>query len=154
MTVELWQELPGASSFSKASSATVGADGTYSMTRSARTNRQWYVTTGTLHSATITEQVSAAVTLLVTTGRRSVTVHGSVSPSHEGETVLVQRKLRGGWVTIARPQLNRRSRFAVRYSGTRRITETLRAVLPADGRNMRSVSSTVSGVLLGHARAG
>lgn len=156
MAVQLWQELAGGAAFSKAASTTVGSDGTYSFTApgTVNTNRQWYVTVGTLRSATLAEPVSAAVTLFVRTGRHSTTVHGTVAPSHAGDTVLLQRKLRRKWVTIARPVLSHHSRFSVRYSGGRRVKETLRAVLPADAKNMRSISSTVTAALPRHAGAG
>jgi hypothetical protein len=155
MAVQLWQQVAGDASFSKAASTTVGSDGTYSFTApgTVNTNRQWYVTVGALQSATLAEPVSAAVTLQVRTGRRSATVHGAVAPSHSGETVLLQRKLGRKWVTIARPVLSHDSRFSVRYGGGRRVKETLRAVLPADAKNMRSFSSTVNAMLPRHARA-
>lgn len=145
-TVELWQKAAGDRAFSDVGSATVGTDGTYSITAPATvdTNRQWYVVNGTLQSVTISEQVSAAVTLFVARTRHSASVRGAVSPSHAGETVLVQRKLRAKWRTIARPTLSHHSKFSVHYVGTPHIKATLRAVLPGDETNIRSQSPIVT----------
>jgi hypothetical protein len=136
--------------FTNVGSATVGSDDSYSITAPGRvdTNRQWYVVNGTLQSATISERVSAAVTLSVSRTRHSSTVHGAVTPSHGGETMLLQRKLGARWRTIARPKLSRGSTFAVHYLGAPRIKATLRAVLPADRMNIRSQSRAVTAVVL------
>ena len=151
----MWQEVASHTSFAKVGSTTVAADGRYSVAApgTIRTNRKWYVTTGTLQSATISERVSAVLTLFVRAGRRSATIHGGVTPSHAGEALLLQRRRGRRWVTIARPVLNPRSRFALRYGGAPRARATVRAVLRGDATNMRSVSKPVTAVLpsLGHA---
>jgi hypothetical protein len=157
VTVQLFQELAGATKFTQVAQATTGSDGSYSIVAPGKvqTDRTWYVTApGNLQSATISEQVAANVTLLVARARHSATVHGSVTPSHAGQPVMVQRRVRGKWVTIARPQLNDRSKFSVRYGHTPRVKATLRAVLAADSNNMRSVSSTVTAVVFPSATSG
>jgi hypothetical protein len=148
-TVQLFQEAAGEANFSQVGSATTGAAGDYSITApgAVQTDRQWYVTAATLRSATISEQVSAGVTLLVARGRNSAMVHGVVTPSHAGERVMLQRQERGKWTTIARLRLGSKSKFGVRYAGKPRVRATLRAVLPADSKNMRSVSASVTGVV-------
>jgi hypothetical protein len=148
--VDLWQKAAGDGAFTNVGSATVGSDNTYSIIAPGKvdTNRQWYVVNGTLRSATISEQVSAGITLRVSRKRHSSSVHGVVTPSHAGDKVLLQRKLRGKWNTIAHARLSRRSKFSVHYLGTPRITATLRAVLPGDATNIRSVSASVTAVVL------
>jgi hypothetical protein len=104
------------------------------------TNRSWYATADGVTSPTISESVSAIVTLAASHGRHGATLHGTVSPSHAGERVIVQRLVRGRWITVARPRLGRRSSFRIHV----RLHGKLHAVLPADSRNMRSVSARVS----------
>jgi hypothetical protein len=147
--VELWQKVAGGAAFTNVGSATVGSDGSYSIAApgTVDTNRQWYVVDGTLQSATISEQVSAGITLRSQRARHSATVRGAVTPSHAGERVLFQRKFRGTWETIARPKLSHRSTFSVELAGAPRITVTLRAVLPADQKNIRSVSKSLSALV-------
>jgi hypothetical protein len=148
--VDLWQEVAGANKFSQVGSTTVGSELTYSITApgTVDTNRQWYVTSGALQSATISEHVSAVVTLRLVRGRHSSRLHGSVTPSHAGEKVLLERKVQGKWVTIARLRLNKKSRFGIRFAGTPRVKATFRAVLSGDDRNIRSSSKSVTGVAL------
>jgi hypothetical protein len=156
MTVALWQELPGATSFSQVGNTTTAAAGDYSISApgTVQTNRQWYVTVGALQSATLSEQVAADVTLVVARGPHSATVRGAVTPKHAGERVMLQRQVRGKWITIGQPRLSRKSKFSVRYRGTPRVKATLRAVLGADSTNMRSVSSAVTAVVLPRVTAG
>jgi hypothetical protein len=150
VAVQLWQEVVGETKFSQVAQATTDATGAYSITApgDVHTNRQWYTTTGALQSTSLKEQVAADVTLLVKRGRHSATVRGAVTPSHAGESVRLQRKLRGKWITIAKPKLDRASNFSVRYAGKPRVKTTLRAVLLGDSTNMRSVSSTLTAVVL------
>jgi hypothetical protein len=150
VAVALWQEVAGESKFSQVGQVSTDATGAYSITApgDVKTDRQWYATAGTLQSTTVKEQVAADVTLLVKRGRHSATVRGTVTPSHAGDRVELQRKLRGRWITIAKPKLDRASRFSVRYAGRPRVKATLRAVLPPDSTNMRSLSSTLTAVVL------
>jgi hypothetical protein len=149
-SVDLWEQQAGATTFSNVVSSTIESDGTYSLTApgDVHTDRQWYVTSGTAQSSTITEQVAAGITLLIKRARRASTVHGAVTPSHAGEKVLLQRKVRGKWVTLTQPKLSKHSTFRVHYVGAPRIKATLRVVFPGDSKNMRSVSSAVTSVVL------
>jgi hypothetical protein len=146
-TVALWQRLPGQSAFGQVAQTTADASGAYTFTRPARhvqTNREWYVTAGGVQSTTMTQSVQAIVTLSSSARKhRRVRLTGSVSPSHRGETILLQRHSAGGWVTIAHLRLNRRSRFAL----TLRLAhgaQAVQATLPADSTNALSVSPPVT----------
>ena len=142
--VDLWQRLPGQSQFHKLLEQSTDGSGAYSITETPATNRQWYVTAGGLRSATVDQQVQALVTLKVhRTSGRSVTLTGAVSPSHARERVLLETGSGNNWTVIARPRLDRHSRFHVRFHTLSRRSGALRAVLPGDSRNMQSVSATV-----------
>jgi hypothetical protein len=147
MPVELWQQLPGQTRFSQVATATTDASGMYTITRDARqvqTDRQWYVTAGTVRSTTMTQQVRAIVTLAATAGARGSTIFaGHVSPSHKGELIGLQRHTVHGWRTIARARLTRASTFRLRHR-LGRGTALLRALLPADRMNVLSVSAPLS----------
>lgn len=132
-TVELWQELPG-KSFEQVAQTTTSGSGDYSFVRTAvTTNRKWHVTTGTVSSPTVSQQVLAVVTLM-----RSGRVH--VTPNHAGERVLIERRSGHAWKVFERPKLNRSSSAALALPPAR---FTLRAVLSADKRNARSISRVV-----------
>ncbi len=138
-TVALWQELPGGT-FTQVSETTTGANGDYSFLRSAvNTNRAWYATVGAIRSSTVSQEVRAAVTL-------TRSLHVSVSPNHAGERVVIQRRTKLGWKAIARLRLSRSSSTStmtvavlVRHGQSVR----LRAVLPADKRNVESFSRVI-----------
>jgi hypothetical protein len=136
--VVLWQELPGGS-FKQVAQTALDSSGGYSFVETAvNTNRAWYVTAGGIQSPTLSQEVSAIVTL---TG--ALRVH--VRPAHAGEKVLIQFKTAHGWKLLTRVKLNRSSRSSKSVSLTRfgHRTIRLRAVLPADSRNLRSLSSTI-----------
>jgi hypothetical protein len=136
--VELWQELPGASTFTRVAQTTTGAVGHYQFVRSGiETNRQFYVTMAGLRSMTLGQRVRAVVTLTLS-GLRA---RGHVGPDHAGERVLLeQRKLApaSGWSVIARPLLSADSTYSVRLPGSGQID--FRTVFRGDRRNVRSVS--------------
>jgi hypothetical protein len=140
--IALWQRLPGQAQFKQMAQASTDASGGYSITRGAghvQTNREWYVTAGAARSTTISQQVQAVVTLAL----RGRTLTGSVSPSHARERVIVERKSGSHWLTIARPRLSRRSRFAIRLPVPITRSVLLRAVLQADARNVLSISPSL-----------
>jgi hypothetical protein len=146
--IALWQRLPGGR-WKRAGHASTDAAGDYSIKLAhgtVMTNRKWYVAGGGIDSSTLSEGVAAAITLAASRNAQSATVYGHVTPSHRGERVLLQRLVNGAWVTIAKPQLDHRSGFAVHYAYAPHVKATLRAVLGADSRNIRSVSRTVTAV--------
>lgn len=132
-TVQLWQELPGEHTFTKDGTATTDVSGNWSLTVRPMTNRKFYVTADGIQSVTISQPVMAVVTLAGTAFR----LHGRVTPRHARERVWVQRAAGTAWLTIARPRLNRKSRFSWRSRG---LHSAVRVLLPADRRNARSIS--------------
>jgi hypothetical protein len=103
------------------------------------TDRSWYATADGVTSTTISEPVSAIVTLAASRTRHGATLHGAVTPSHVGERVLIQRLVAGRWVTVARPRLGRRSRYRVHV----RLHGKLQAVLRSDSVNALSTSAEI-----------
>lgn len=145
--VVLWQRLPGESQFQQIATATTDASGKYTIKRTARhvdTDREWYVTVGAARSPTLSQGVAAVVALEATAGAHGSTIFaGHVSPAHRGERILLERRSAGGWITIARPRLSRRSSFHVGHRLGRGIV-VLQAVLPPDSLNVRSASRTLT----------
>lgn len=149
-TATLWQVLPGAAA-KDIGSTTTSSTGAYSFTRprgNVTTDRTFYVTVGDARSVSVAESVTAKVTLsrargTVRVGRR-VVLHGTVAPSHHGETVLLQRRSGGHWRTLRRTRLGARSRVSVKLTFTREGSVRLRLVLPADSRNAKSSSHALA----------
>ncbi|HWE32806.1 MAG TPA: hypothetical protein VG410_04925 [Solirubrobacteraceae bacterium] len=136
-TIQLWQELAGDNAFSKDGTATTDGSGNWSITVAAgtvMTNRSWYATGDGLRSATISERVSAIVTLR---GAGAATLHGSVTPAHPRARVRLQQLSGSKWVTIARTRLSRHSAFSFARAG---IHGTVRVLVAADKENALSVS--------------
>jgi hypothetical protein len=134
-TVELWEKLPRSTAFKPVAQALMGTVGQYQFVRNGiHTNRQWYVTAGTVRSATIQEKVHAIVSLTRSLGVR-------VSPNHAGEWVLIQKRTGRGWKLIARLRLGRASSTGAPPAGALGSrTITVRAVFSGDARNVLSVS--------------
>jgi hypothetical protein len=140
--VTLWQRLRGQGQATQTAQATTDVTGSWSATLpsgSVMTDRSWYATADGVTSSTISEAVSAIVILVASHGRHGATLQGTVTPSHAGQRILVQRRVGRRWVTVARPRLGRHSRFRLHV----RVHGKLQAVLPADSLNMRSVSPQI-----------
>lgn len=135
-TVQLWQKLAGAHSFSKDGTATTDVSGNWSMSLAAgkvMTNRSWYAVADGLQSSTISEPVSARIVLHA----RATKLYGLVSPVHARERVALQRLSGRRWVTVERVRLTRRSSFSFRRKGVR---GSVRVLLASDKENALSVS--------------
>ncbi|HWF52463.1 MAG TPA: alkaline phosphatase family protein [Solirubrobacteraceae bacterium] len=145
--VVLWHRLPSWRRFHRVGSTRTGRLGDYRFVRAegvVATNRRWYVVAGGRRSRTITQRVRAVVTLSSSNASPAstddVTLSGSVTPSHAGDTVIVEQAAAGSWVPIARTRLD----YTSHYAGVHRFPTDgpveLRAVLPGDRRNIRSYS--------------
>jgi hypothetical protein len=111
-------------------------------------DQAWYVTANGLHSATLRQRVRALVALSASSPSARVgtalALHGHVTPSHAGNTVLVEQTRGGGWRVIARPRLDKSSSYTVSHRFAQQGRVRLRVVLPADARNTTSVSPTLT----------
>ena len=148
--VILWRELAHQSSFEQVAQTTTDSAGRYSFTLkqgAVMADQAWYVSSGTVHSATVQQHVTALVALATsarsTSVGRTVVLRGHVTPSHAGEVVLVEMRSGGAWRVIARPRLGRGSSYVVSHRFARAAAVQFRVVLRSDGRNVRSTSRTV-----------
>jgi hypothetical protein len=137
--VLLWQRLPNGT-LKEVAQTTTATSGEYEFVRDGvETNRQWYVNvSGTGVTSSAVEQEVRAVVML------TPQLHLRVTPNHAGERALIERLTNRGWNVIARVKLPRSS-AGVDLSLPVRSGETseVRAVLPADTRNIRSVSNVI-----------
>ncbi len=147
--VVVYQQLPGQGAFTKLATTTTDASGGYTITQgSVQTDSKWYVAAGDQHSTTVAESVYAVVTLSragsATARRRTVVLSGRVKPAHQGQRLLLEQLRPDGWRLIARPRLDSRSGYAIVHTFANDGVMHLRAVLPADQRNLRSFSRVIS----------
>jgi len=159
--IVLWRLLPGWRQFHRVLVTRTDASGAYTILRPPRVtqiNEEWYVTahdarshaaTGRdLLSRTVYHRVHALVALSASAthaipGAR-LRFSGAVSPSHSGARILFQHLMTGGWRTIASPRLNDGSKFTASYRFPRAGSPQVRALLPADERNIQSSSSSLT----------
>ncbi len=152
--VRLWHRINPAARFTPLGSRVADAAGRYEFDRAdgvVTTNRNWYVVDGGQRSATVNEKVSALVTVTGPTGSNLVTgarytFSGSVSPSHKGARVLLQRQSASGdgqaWTTIDSGRVGA-SGYAIVHRFRAAGDANLRVLLPADRRNLASGSDVL-----------
>ncbi len=147
-TVDLFEQPAGQSTFTDVAQTQTTASGAYSFARAVQTNAKWYAKSIGIQSPAVAESVLAVIALHPSSVRpkagAKVMLSGTIAPSHAGERVALQRLLGGRWVTIARPRLGARSRFAIAQKMRKHASTRFRVVLAADARNARSVSGTVT----------
>jgi hypothetical protein len=149
-TVVLWRELAGQSSFTQVSQTTTDGTGhyTFALARGmVMADQAWYVMANGVKSATVQQLVTAQVGLssthAVTVGHPLV-LRGHVTPSHAGQTVLIEQSRGGAWHVIARARLGNGSSYVASHHFSRAGAIELRTVLPGDTRNGRSVSPSLT----------
>jgi hypothetical protein len=145
--------------FSPVQHARTGPGGFFEIDRAEGvvvSNREWYIVARgrfgrfLARSPTVHERVFAVLTLAasassVETGQ-PVTFSGSVSPRHAGERVLLERQTSqngNSWHHIGNARVEENGTFSITHTFLRPSESgaaTLRAVLPADARNIRSFS--------------
>lgn len=154
--VTLWQRLGDQRSFHRVLTTFTDRFGHYSIERRAgtvQTSRRWFVSAVGFRSHTISQDVQATITLTASAPNANsgdpVSLAGTVTPSHARQRVLLQQLTLIGWVTIAQPRLDRHSAYLI----SRRLkgdgATPLRVVLPADERNLRSLSPALTLTLYG-----
>lgn len=149
--VVLWRELSGQSSFRQLAQTTTDSAGRYTFTMksgSVNADQQWYVTSNGLTSPTLQQKVNALVGLAsashTVTAGQAVALSGHVTPSHAGQVLLIEQSRGGSWAVIGRPRLTHASAYKLSQKFMRAGAIKLRAVLPADARNNRSNSPTLT----------
>jgi hypothetical protein len=148
--VNLWQKLPGQSTFKRVALAATNSAGDYKIVRGAgtvQTNATWYATSASATSPTWLQRVSALIKLAASPARpgagESVTLSGRVLPAHSGERIVLQQRTSNGWRTIASGRLGSRSKFVLHHRFAHKGVVVLRALLAADARNVQSRSAPV-----------
>jgi hypothetical protein len=149
--VVLWRERAGQSTFHQVTSTTTDGSGDYTFTLKPGTvmaDQAWYVTSGSLRSATLDQDVRALVGLTPSArtivAGQAVLLHGNVTPSHAGGVVLIEQRRGGSWHVIARPRLSKGSDYSLSRRFMNSGKSQLRAVLQLDARNLASTSPTVT----------
>jgi hypothetical protein len=141
--IVVWERRAGQRKFHRLLQRTPDSTGQYSATIAPTTNRQFYASANGMRSVTVQEQVQAKVTLSQATRRNgSVTFIARVAPGHARERVMFEQRLGVGWHLVIRPRLDKHSTLRITLGA--HVAMTFRIVLPADSRNVRSVSPTVS----------
>jgi phospholipase C len=154
--VLLWARKTGSRRFRVYGITRTDRRGRYVLTQRLRFNHLLYVTAVGVQSRVVLHRVRAQVALLSSQTRVpprvSLTLSGTVTPSHAGQHVVVEQLRVGGWRPLARARLNRRSRFSLRHAFASDSTPKLRAFLEADAKNSNSVSPpltlSVNGIYL------
>lgn len=154
-TIRLYHHIAGRPGYSLVGTTQTFYGGYYEFTRAegiVYTNRDWYVRgPDGSHSRTIQEHVAALVTLNssttnATTGQ-PIVFSGHVTPNHSFQRVLLQEQTglnNNSWHTLRTALLGPGSSYSVPYRFRTPGERDVRAVLPADVRNIRSESDAVS----------
>jgi hypothetical protein len=159
-TIDLYHRLALQPNYTLVSTTKTNQYGFYEFTRAegvVLTNRNWFAIgpNGT-HSRTVHERVYSAVTLTAGTAgaqtRQPVTFTGTVSPSHNGQRVLLQEQTAvsgNGWHTIASGYTaggyaDQSSSFTIQHAFKIAGDYTLRAYFPTDPRNLAGASDPVT----------
>ncbi len=143
--------------FTRISTTRTDSSGLYEFTRAegiVLTNRSWFVRgPGTTHSQTVHERVAAEVSLassaVTGTTRHALTFSGHVTPTHTGNLVLLQEQKGTGdnWNTIGRTRIGPGSNFLITHAWRVSGAYDVRALLPADPRNVASPSNPTSVII-------
>jgi hypothetical protein len=156
-TIVLYHHLAGSGlGYSKVAETTTDSRGFFEFPRAEQvvmTNRSWFVREAgihQIHSRTIYERVAALVSLnpnvsSVVTGQ-PVTFTGSVTPNHAGDRIELQELNKAGtsWVNLKSGVIGPGSNFSLIYRWRVPGSHNVRALLPADARNIRSASNAVT----------
>ena len=149
--VVLWRELGGQSSWQQLAQSTTDSSGHYTFTLTGSkvmADQEWYVTSGSLRSGTIDQQVKALVGLTPSTrsiaAGQTIVLHGHVAPSHAGQVVRVEQRRGRSWDVIARPRLSKGSTFALSHRFAQAGKSEFRAVLLVNVRNAASSSPVLT----------
>jgi hypothetical protein len=150
-TIKLWQELPGATSYTQTLQATTGSSGGFSFTLNkgtVLTNRSWYVTGDGMTSPKVQENVTVGLTLRAAKRNGHGALTGKVTPAQSGAVVLQRRVAGGRWRTLGQGKLGSRSSFSWRTRYKAHGRATVRAEMPASADHLASFSPSVSAFVL------
>lgn len=156
-TIYLYHRVNPAQGFTLIGKAKTDQYGLYEFPRAegvVTSNREWFVTDPMypgVHSRTVHEFVYAEVNLASSTQdgttNQPIVFSGNVTPNHAGNRILLQEE--GGatgnsWRTIKSTRIGPGSTYSISYRFRVPNGYTLRTLLPADPRNIASVSAPLS----------
>ncbi len=150
--VSLYRQLPTGGRFVRVAVTTTNRHSAYVFRRTpgvVYTNRRFYVIARRRRSRTIAQAVEAVVSVsasstIVSPGQ-SFTLSGHVTPSHAGESVLLEEEQPDGtWTLLTTAPLDAFSDYTASTQLASEGTFTFRVVLNADSRNVLSSSPTVT----------
>jgi hypothetical protein len=152
----LYHHLAGSGrGYTRIGETTTDSHGFYEFTRAedvVTTNRSWFVRDAgvhQIHSRTVFERVAALVSLSASTSSavtgQPVVLTGHVDPSHAGERVVLQQETASGeWRNVTTDRLDGASNYSITHRWHFAGDHTVRVVLPADVRNIRSAANPVT----------
>ena len=155
-TIILYHHLAGTNlGYTKVGQTTTDSRGFYEFTRAedvVLTNRSWFVReqgAHFIHSRTVSERVSALVSIAASTTTtptgQPVTFTGSVTPDHAGERVVLQEQTQSGnWRDLKSGRLDGGSNYSITYGWRFAGDHTVRVLFPRDVRNIAGASDTVT----------
>jgi hypothetical protein len=153
-TIRLFHRINPGRFFTPIGQTTTDGAGFYEFTRAEGvvvTNRSWFVRgPNNTHSRTVHERVAALVSLAASSTNgitnHPLTFTGHVTPNHAGQRVLiqVQKGSSDDWRTVKSGRLGPDSGFAIPVRFRVPNAYTVRAVFPADARNIKGASDSLA----------
>ncbi|MFJ8579200.1 S8 family serine peptidase [Micromonospora sp. NPDC093277] len=141
-TVQVYGRYKGATSFTLIATVTSGTNGALSYTHKPAkgVSYEWLYRGSTTYLGSVSSLRTVTVATVVssklskTSFRRggTVTLSGSVSPKHAGQTVYLQRLVNGSWKNVTSKKLSSSSSYSFSIKPTSRGTFTYRVYKPAD----------------------
>jgi hypothetical protein len=152
-TVTIQGRTPGSTSWSGGIKTTTSSTGTFAMALKPTANREYRAiyAGGQADLACASETrlvgVKTKITRAVSANNvrvgKVVTFTGTVSPSHAGKKVLLQRKRSGSWVTVKSTSLSSRSGFAITYRTRTHQDWSWRVTLPGHADHVTGLSAAI-----------
>ncbi|RJQ53003.1 MAG: hypothetical protein C4521_08850 [Actinobacteria bacterium] len=153
-TAKLLERPADSGSYVTAATGNLGADGKFEFTVSPRETSYYQVSWDgdvdheSATSGSVRVAVKPTVAIMSSASNvslgSSVTLSGRVWPSHAGQTVNVDRKVKGSWKRLKQLKLNSDSRFSWSYKPTALGSYELRANFGGDSSHPGNVSGSVT----------
>lgn len=149
--VKIYVRGQGTTTWALLSSRTTAADGTFSGTHTPQRNVEYsarfaadaeYAGTSRTGRVGVAPAVSATLSASNVRLGTSVTLTGTVRPTHAGQVVQRQQLVGGAWTTLATTTLSSTGTYSFPVKALSTGTKTYRIVNPADSDHLPGTSST------------